>query len=218
MKESSAIAPPMNPCRAGTFIKRAFYCWSLLWVSTCVWAIRPSVAECAPDPRATASPRLILPSAAGTGKRAMQFGNSVTRNAEGGGLDQRELSALNLLGIRYAKGQGVRRNRALAKRFFLRSAIQGYTPAMANLGTLYGAKKHSDLQRAYAWVRAALLFGVPEDDHDETVIKLWMLAARLRPERIESAEKLADVITTRIVKYCKCSPSQETELASIDFP
>jgi hypothetical protein len=29
-----------------------------------------------------------------------------------------------------------RANPALAKRLFLRSAIQGYTPAMANLGTI----------------------------------------------------------------------------------
>src|SRR5277367_4591664 len=46
-------------------------------------------------------------------------------------------SALNLLGIRYAKGQGVKKNPGLAMRFFLRSAIQGYTTAMANIGTLY---------------------------------------------------------------------------------
>jgi len=219
MSVLNAIAPPINHCRAGTQIKAGFYSWSLLLVSSCVWALGASVAECAPESHTTASPRLIPPPGAGTGKPATRFGDSVSRNAEGGEFDQRELSALNLLGIQYARGQGVKKNPALAKRFFLRSAIQGYTPAMANLGTLYeiGAKGHSDLQRAYAWVRAALSFGVPEDDHDETVIKLWMFAARLGPERIESAERLADVIATRIVESCKCSPGQETELASIDF-
>jgi hypothetical protein len=104
-------------------------------------------------------------------------------------------------------------------RFFLRSAIQGYTPAMANLGTLYelGAMRRSDFQRAYAWTRAALSFGVPEEDHDETLMRLWLIAARLAPDRIESAERLADVIAARIVETCKCYPGQEPELASIDF-
>jgi hypothetical protein len=219
MSVLNAIGPPMNHCRSGPLIKSSFYSWSLLLVSSCVWAFGPSVAECAPESRATASLWLIPPSAAATDKRASRFGDSVTRNAEGSEFDQRELSALNLLGIRYARGQGVKRNPALAKRFFLRSAIQGYRPAMANLGTLYeiSAKRHSDLQRAYAWVRAAMSFGVSEDDHDEMVLKLWMFAARLGPERIESAERLADVIATRIVESCKCSPGQETELASIDF-
>jgi TPR repeat protein len=93
-------------------------------------------------------------------------------------------------------------------RYFLRSAIQGYTPAMANLGTLYeiGAATHADFRRAYAWVRTALSFGVPEVDHDETVSKLWMIAARLDPERIESAERLADVIVIRIVESCSREP------------
>src|SRR6202142_2375896 len=169
MSVFNAIAPPMNHCRAGTLIKSGFYSWSLLLVSSCVWALGPSVAECAPVSRTTAS---------------------------------QELSALNLLGIRYARGQGVKRNPALAKRFFLRSAAQGYTPAMANLGTLYeiGAMKHSDFQRAYAWVRTALIFGVPEEDHDETVLKLWVIAARLDPGRIEDAERLAGAIATRIVE------------------
>jgi TPR repeat protein len=104
-------------------------------------------------------------------------------------------------------------------RFFLQSAIQGYTPAMANLGTLYeiGALSHSDFRRAYAWVRAALSFGVPEEDHDETVSKLWTISARLGPERIESAERLADVIAIRIVETCKCLPGGEPELASAGF-
>jgi hypothetical protein len=90
----------------------------------------------------------------------------------------REPSALNLLGIRYAKGQGVKRN----------------------LGTLYelGAMRRSDFQRAYAWTRAALSFGLPEEDHDETLMRLWMIAAR-------------------IVETCKCYPGREPELASIDF-
>jgi hypothetical protein len=128
MSVLKAIARPMNDCRAGTCINVGFYSWSLLLVSSIVWALGPSVAECAPESRTIASSRLIPPSAAGAVKRASRYGNSVTRNTEGGVFDQRELSALNLLGIRYAKGRRVKRNHALAMKFFLRSAIHGYTP------------------------------------------------------------------------------------------
>jgi Sel1 repeat len=189
MRVLNVIAAPMNHSRAGTIVKSGSSVCSLVLVSLCIWVLQPSVAECAPESRTT-----------------------------GAEFDQ-ELSALNLLGIRYAKGQGVRRNPGLAVRLFLRSAIQGYTPAMANIGTLYeiGAIGQSDFQSAYAWVRAALWFDMREEDHDETVLKLWMIAARLGPDRIESAERLADVIAARIVESCKCSPGQEPELASNHF-
>jgi hypothetical protein len=101
-------------------------------------------------------------------------------------------------------------------RFFLRSALKGYTPAMANVGTLYeiGATGPPNPHRAYAWVRTALSFGVPEEDHDTTVLKLGIIVARLGSDNIGAAERLAGAIATRIVETCQCSPDQETELAS----
>ncbi|HTD72318.1 MAG TPA: hypothetical protein VK652_02235 [Steroidobacteraceae bacterium] len=196
MRVLNVIAAPTSRRRAET-LKSGFSIGSLALLSLCIWVPRLSVANHATEPHTTASPRQ-------------------TRPSDGGEFDQRDLRALNLLGIRYAKGQGVKRNPGLAMRFFLRSALQGYTPAMANLGTLYGigATRRADFRRAYAWVRAALSFGVPEDDHDATVLKLGMIAARLGPERIDSAERLAEAIATRIVESCACSPGQETELAS----
>jgi hypothetical protein len=94
--------------------------------------------------------------------------------------------------------------------------MQGYTPAMTNIGTLYeiGATGHRNLSRAYAWVRAALSFGVPQEDHDTTVLKLGMIAAQLGSDNIGAAEGLAETIATRVVETCECSPGQETELAS----
>lgn len=214
MSVLNVIAAPMSHSRARTTIVSGFSVCSLVLVSLCILVLRPSAAECAPESRTTASPRQISPLAAEAVEPVSRIGGSVTRKAEGGEFDQRELRALNLLGIRYAKGQGVKRSSGLARRFFLLSAMQGYTPAMANLGTLYGATRHSDFQRAYAWVRAALSFGVPEEEHDETVLKLWMISARLGPDGIESAERLADVIARRIVESCKCYPGQEPELAA----
>ena len=136
--------------------------------------------------------------------------------AKGAEADQLELGALNTLGIRYAKGQGVKKNPGMAMRYFLRSAMLGYTPAMANMGTLYeiGATGNPNMHRAYAWVRAALSFGVPAEDHDATVLRLGMIAARLGSQNIDAAERLAAVISSQIVETCQCSPAQETELAS----
>jgi hypothetical protein len=197
MRAPNVIEAPTSHSRAETTLKAGFSIGSLALLSLCIWMPRLSVADHAPEPHTTASPRQ-------------------TRPSDDSKFDQRDLRALNLLGIRYAQGQGVKKNPGLAMRFFLRSALQGYTPAMANLGTLYeiGATRRADFRRAYAWVRAALSFGVPEDDHDATVLKLGMIAARLGPERIDSAESLAETIATRIVESCECSPGQETELAS----
>jgi TPR repeat protein len=182
---------------------------SLALVCSCMWTLDLfAAASSSPDSRAGAAPCGIA---------------SVSRNSVSisptdliSEFDQRDLSALNLLGIRYAKGQGVKRNPRIAMRFFLRSALKGYTPAMANVGTLYetGATGRPNQHRAYAWVRAALSFGVPEEDHDATVLKLGMIAARLGPSHIGAAERLAGAIATRVAETCQCSPGQETELAS----
>ncbi len=141
---------------------------------------------------------------------------SIGPSASGDEFGQRELSALNLLGIRYAKGQAVKRDPRMAMRFFLLSALKGYTPAMANVGTLYeiGATGRPNQHRAYAWVRTALSFGVPKEDHDATVLKLGMIATRLGSNNIGAAERLAGAIATRVVENCQCSPGQETELAA----
>jgi TPR repeat protein len=170
----------------------------MLSVSLCVWLLTSPAIECAAESRTTASAR------------------QATSMTAGGEFDQADPSALNLLGIRYARGRGVRKNPRLAMRFFLRAANQGYTPAMANLGTLYeiGSMGHSDFRRAYAWVRAALSFGVAEKDLDLTVLKLWTIAQQLDANHIESAERLAGVIGNEILARCKCSPRQEPEMAS----
>jgi TPR repeat protein len=170
-------------------MKSGRFFFSLILVSLCLWTLDTTAAE----------------------SHSMESRIS----AEAGEADQ-ELSALNTLGIRYAKGLGVKRNPGMAMRYFLRAAMRGYTPAMANMGTLYeiGATGNPNMYRAYAWVRAALSFGVPMEDHDATVLRLGMIAARLGSVNIEAAERLAAVISSQIVETCQCSPAQETELAS----
>jgi len=182
---------------------------SLALVCLCVWTLDLfAAASSSPDSPAGAAPRGV--------SSVSRNGVSIGPTALDSEFDQRDLSALNLLGIRYAKGQGVNRDPRLAMRFFLLSALKGYTPAMANVGTLYetGAIGRPNQHRAYAWVRTALSFGVPEKDHDATVLKLGMIAARLGSNNIGAAERLAGAIATRVVETCQCSPGEETELAS----
>jgi hypothetical protein len=52
-------------------------------------------------------------------------------------------------------------------------------------------------------VRTALSFGVPEEDHDATVLKLGMIVARLGSDNIGAAERLAGVTErTLFFSYC----------------
>jgi hypothetical protein len=206
--------PAKHAC-TGVKVKSGNIC-ALVLIGFCIWTPRPSVAESAPESHTSASLRPTPISAAGADDDAGRRGVSGTPKTRARVIDDGTPSALNLLGIRYAKGQGVKRNPGLAMRFFLRSAMQGYTPAMANIGTLYeiGATGHRNLGRAYAWVRAALAFGVSQEIHDTTVLKLGMIAAQLGSDNIGGAEMLAETIAARVVETCECSPGQETELAS----
>ena len=189
-------------------MKRSHFISSLTFVGLFLGSLNLSAAEFFPLDSCASAPRRETFAVA-------RSGVSPTPLVQDSESHQHELSALNLLGIQYVRVRGVKRNPRMAMRYFLRSAMHGYTPAMVNIGTLYenGATGHTDLRRAYAWVRTALAFGVPEEEHDTTVFKLGMLAARLGSDNIGRAEMLAEVIATRIVETCECSAAQETELA-----
>jgi hypothetical protein len=107
--------------------------------------------------------------------------------------DHGDLSAMNTLAIMYAQGHGVARNTCVAMKLFQQSAAEGYVPAMINLGTMYaiGENLRHDEARAYAWIRAALIVGVSDEDHDATVFKLGAIAGRLDALQFERAELLA---------------------------
>ncbi len=85
--------------------------------------------------------------------------------------DSRE--AVNRLAILYARGRGLPKKPRLALKLFQTLAMEGYPPAMVNLGTIYelGLASRRDHRRAYAWIRAGLSLGVPEEDRDATVLK-----------------------------------------------
>ena len=114
---------------------------------------------------------------------------------------------LNRLGIMYARGRGVPKSARLATKLFRQLAMDGYTPAMVNLGTLYerGRAGRRDHRRAYAWIRAALALGVPKEDYDATLFKLEMIAVHLGTAQTTSAERLALAIIGRIGERCEYS-------------
>jgi TPR repeat protein len=114
---------------------------------------------------------------------------------------------LNHLGIMYARGRGVPKSARLATKLFRQLAMDGYTPAMVNLGTLYerGSAGRRDHRRAYAWIRAALALGVPKEDYEVTLFKLGMIAVHLGTGETTSAERLALAIIQRIGERCEYS-------------
>ena len=127
---------------------------------------------------------------------------------------------LNRQGILYARGRGVARNPRLAFRFFRQLALDGYTPAMVNLGTMYeqGMTGKRDHRRAYAWIRAALALGVPPEDYEETLFKLGMIAGRLGTGRMADAELLAVGIADAIAGRCGAPEHDAGTMASASVP
>jgi TPR repeat protein len=115
--------------------------------------------------------------------------------------DKGDADAMNMLGLMYTQGLGVTRNRRNAMKLFEQSAYLGCSSAMLNLGILHAAGKgvKRDNRLAYAWLSAALSFGVRAEEHDATVYILGMTAARLGPNQLVRAEELAREIAVTIV-------------------
>jgi TPR repeat protein len=126
-------------------MKSGFFIPSLALLCFCMWTLDLFAAE---------SSSLDLHAGVQSHGALAVSRNGVSNGptVQGNEFNQRVLSALNLLGIRCAKGQGVKRDPRIAMRFFLVSALKGYTPAMANVGTLYeiGATGRPNQHRAYA--------------------------------------------------------------------
>jgi TPR repeat protein len=129
--------------------------------------------------------------------------------------DKGDADAMNALGVMYAQGLGVTRDRRNAIKLFGQSAYLGCASAMVNLGTLYAAgrgAKH-DKRLAYAWLRAALSFGVSAEEHDATIYILGLTAARLGPNQLARAQALARNITVAIVNRQARTPERKFDRA-----
>jgi TPR repeat protein len=138
-------------------------------------------------------------------------GTSVTGSSPGAGLQGRE--ALNRMAIMYARGRGLPKRPRLALKLFRTLAVEGYAPAMVNLGTIYelGLAGRRDHRLAYAWIRAGLTVGVADQELDATVFKLGMIAARLGTTQTYAAERLATNISEAIAVQCEHWDRRYTE-------
>ncbi len=126
-----------------------------------------------------------------------------------------DADAMNALGLMYVQGSGVTRNRPKAIELFTQSAYLGCSSAMINLGTLYavGQGVKHDNRLAYAWLGAALLSGVSEEQRDAAVYVLGMAAARLDPNQRARAEGLAREIAISIVSGRARTPDRKSAQA-----
>jgi hypothetical protein len=76
-----------------------------------------------------------------------------------------------------------------------------------------------DHRRAYAWIRAALALGVPQDDYDATVFKLGIVVGKLGIARLGSADRLATGIVEEIISRRKSQAQVHAQDAAIaKFP
>jgi hypothetical protein len=87
---------------------------------------------------------------------------------------------------------------------------------MVNVGLLYD--RHMNLPghsiSAYAWLRAALSFGVPDEDRDAIIFRLGMIASRIGETNAARAERLASLLIEDIGQRVGYPKSQSTESAS----
>jgi uncharacterized protein len=131
-------------------------------------------------------------------------------------VEQGDAAAMNGLGMMYALGRGVGQNYGTALDLFRRAALQGQVPGMVNVGLLYD--RHTNRAGhsifAYAWLRAALSFGVPEEDRDAIVFRLGMIASRIGETNAARAERLASLLVEDIGQRVGYPKDQSTESAS----
>jgi TPR repeat protein len=108
--------------------------------------------------------------------------------------EQGNAKAQNWLGVMYYRGKGVPADYAEAVKWFRKAAEQGLADAHLMLGLMYYAGKGipRDAAEAYAWWSVAATNG------NEYVIKdLTELKAKLTPEQLIAAEKLAAALAKR---------------------
>jgi hypothetical protein len=131
-------------------------------------------------------------------------------------VEQGDASAMNGLGMMYALGRGVGKNYGMALDLFRRAALQGQVPGMVNVGLLYD--RHTNRPghsiSAYAWLRTALSFGVPDEDRDANIFRLGMIASRIGEANAARAERLAGLLVEDIGQRAGSPRDQSTESAS----
>jgi TPR repeat protein len=109
--------------------------------------------------------------------------------------DQGNAAAQALLGKMYSSGQGVSQDYAKAVALYRTAAGQGYAPAQNNIGLMYenGQGVPQDYVQAHMWfdLAASRFPAVDAEDRDKAVKNRDLMAAKMTPEQIAEAQKLA---------------------------
>lgn len=136
------------------------------------------------------------------------------------GADQGLAESQFNLGAMYYNGQGVPKDYVMAVMWYRKSADQDYSPAQLNLGLMYvnGQGVRPDYVQAHMWLNLAAT-GFPASDKEgsgEATKDRDLLAARMTPEQIAEAQKLAsewkpivtaDTLTNNQVRQAMISES-----------
>jgi TPR repeat protein len=131
-------------------------------------------------------------------------------------VEQGDAAAMNGLGMMYALGRGVSQNYGTALELFRRAALQGQVPGMVNVGLLYDrhTTRPGHSISAYAWLRTALSFGVPDEDRDAIIFRLGMIASHIGDTNAARAERLASLLVEDIGQRVGYPRNEATESAS----
>jgi hypothetical protein len=112
---------------------------------------------------------------------------------------QGDVQAQVLLGTMFERGQGVAQDYVEAVRWYRLAAAQGDLLAQLNLGFMFDEGKGvaQDFTRAHMWFNLAAVSG-----DKEAVKNRDLTAARMTPQQIAQAQKLARECTARNFKNC----------------
>ncbi|MER9338258.1 sel1 repeat family protein [Mesorhizobium sp. M0293] len=106
--------------------------------------------------------------------------------------DQGFAPAQNDLGTMYASGRGVPKDASDAAKWFQLAADRGFVPAQYNLAVMYetGHGMPQDDVQALKWLSLAVS-RASIADRDKVLMRGNALAAKMTPEQIAEAERLA---------------------------
>ena len=107
--------------------------------------------------------------------------------------DQGHPGAQNRLGVMYDNGQGVPQDDTEAVKWYRLAAEQGNADAQHNLGMMYEAGEGvtKDLASAYLWFDLSARTYPAGKDRDDAIKHRDSVAAKMTPEQIAKAKKLA---------------------------
>jgi len=114
--------------------------------------------------------------------------------------EQGNARAQSILGAMYQHGDGVPQNYKTAMKWYKLAAEQGEIYAQTNLGVMYDEGKGvpQDYVRAYMWFNIASISGESKNASKNRDI----IAKRMTPSQIETAQKLARECVRKKYKGC----------------